>query len=286
MQPRASSWRDSEASEWLAYPSPAGARTQEESSDGPASASSDVNNGLRTSDASALANRLEQNRLRGDVVDRLALASRRHARHSADRLWAGEHAIGQHVVVFFYREPGPSDAFDLLRVATRMFLAGEDVADLHSVVRQLHVLAREYWDMGRFDPRDQLSTRVESMSPDADYVGLGVATLNPGDVTLDGAVFSDNRPFRGIAALSDGTRLISRWTGGLDSVRSESTHTLNVGTTVTRTWSWAGPDFLHGATEAGQIGSAVLDLHEFILQTHQAAHAAAGQHRRTWQRRR
>jgi hypothetical protein len=146
-----------------------------------------------------------------------------------------------------------------------MFLDGEEVADPYNIVVQLDALAREYARMGRFEPREQLSTRVESMSPGARYVGLGVATLDPGDVPPE-LTFSDNRPFRGIVALADGTRLLARWGGGLDWVRIESTHTLNVGGTSYRAWTWAGPDVLDQSSEAGRIGGAVNRLHEFILE--------------------
>ena len=131
---------------------------------------------------SDVADRTQQNRLRGDVVDRLALACRRHARHRADREWERGHPISQHIIVFFYREPGSAEAPDLLRIATRIFLAGDDVDDLPSIVAQLYALSREYLAMGRFDPREQLSTRVEPMTSNAQYVGLGAATLDPYDI--------------------------------------------------------------------------------------------------------
>ena len=62
------------------------------------------------------------------------------------------------MVVFLYCEPGHADTRDRLQVATRIFLAGDDVADLRRIVSQLYALSNEYRAMGRFDPRDQLST--------------------------------------------------------------------------------------------------------------------------------
>jgi hypothetical protein len=223
--------------------------------------------------------RMKPDRTRGDVVDRLLLAGRRLARHRADREWAGEHPIGKHIVVFFYLEPGPDDTRDRLRVATRMFLDGDDVANLRGIILQLHALSREYSAMGRFNPREQLANRVEPMSADAVYVGLGVGTLDPEDIFLPGPHVSDNPPFRGIGVLSDGTRMLARWTGGLDSVLTESTHTLNVGPQPTRTWAWAGTQLLQDESEAGRIGTAVIDLHEFILETSRADIAFRAHHR-------
>ena len=212
---------------------------------------------------------LEPNRLRGEIVDRLRLVARRHARHQADRRWRGEFPLARHVVVFFYREPGPSDIYGLVRVATRLEKDGAEVADPYGFVTQLHDLAREYVGRGRFDPRTQLSNRVEpDLSSAAAYVGLGVTTLDPDDVELHipEDVYSDERPFRGIAVLYDGTRLLVRWNGGLEPVRTQTTHTLDAGGASTRIWEYLPRDALHPtATKAGRIASAVAGLHELIM---------------------
>jgi hypothetical protein len=214
-------------------------------------------------------NPLHENRLRGEVADRLVLAARRYARVRADRRWAGEHDLGPHFVIFFYREPGPSDAFDLLRVATRIDKEGDDVADLHAIVSQLHALAMEYVSMGRFDPRVQLANRVEQMSADVRYVGLGVGTLDPSDISVDVPPLPDLRPFRGIAALHDGTKLLTHWKGGVDTPVTLANRSMNVGAWATRMWSWGGPRFLEDdGSEVGRVGSAVLAMHEYLMRDH------------------
>jgi len=212
---------------------------------------------------------LEPNRLRGEIVDRLRLVARRHARHQADRRWRGEFPLARHVVVFFYREPGPADIYGLVRVATRLEKEGAEVADAYGFITQLHDLAREYMSRGRFDPRTHLANRVEpDLSPGAAYVGLGLTTLDPDDVELHlpENLYSDERPFRGIAVLYDDTRLIVRWNGGLEPVRTQTTHTLDAGGASTRIWEYLPRGALDpGATEAGRIGSAVAALHELTL---------------------
>ena len=215
-------------------------------------------------------NPLEPNRLRGEIVDRLRLVARRHARHQADRRWRGEFPLARHVVAFFYREPGPVDVYGLVRVATRLEKDGAEVADPYEFVTQLHDLALEYVSRGRFDPRTHLANRVEpDMSSAASYVGLGVTTLDPDDVELHMPedLYSDERPFRGIAVLYDGTRLLVRWNGGLEPVRTQTTHTLDAGGASTRIWEYLPRDALHpSANEAGRIASGLAGLHELILQ--------------------
>jgi hypothetical protein len=221
------------------------------------------------------ANPLEPNRLRGEIVDRLRLVARRHARHQADRRWRGEFPLAQHVVVFFYRERGPVDVYGLVRVATRLEKNGSEVADPCGFLTQLHDLALEYVGRGRFDPRTHLANRVEpDMSSAAAYVGLGVTTLDPDDVELHVPedLYSEERPFRGIAVLYDGTRLLVRWNGGLEPVRTQTTHTLDAGGASTRIWEYLPRDALHpSANEVGRIASALAGLHELTMQLYYPA---------------
>src|SRR5262249_54093010 len=152
---------------------------------------------------------------------------------------------------------------------------GAEVADPYAFVTQLHDLAREYVSRGRFDPRTHLANRAEpDMSSAASYVGLGVTTLDPDDVELHvpDDLYSDERPFRGIALLYDSTRLLVRWNGGLQPVRTQTTHTLDAGGASTRIWEYLPRDALHpSATEAGRIASAAAGLHELIMQLYYPA---------------
>jgi hypothetical protein len=218
-------------------------------------------------------------RLRSEIVDRLGLVARRHARAHAFRL-PNEVPLARHVLVFFYREPGPADEYGLVSVATRLEKDGADVADPHRFVAELHEIAGEYVSRGtKFDPRIHLANRVEPMmSPAALYVGLGVTTLDPNDaadsdwpVQASADPFGIERPFRGIAALDDGTKLLVRGNGGQQSLRTLTSHTLE----------WRGSPRIwrllpEGAldtheTEAGRIGSVITPFHELIMQHYYGA---------------
>jgi len=74
--------------------------------------------------------------VRHAVVDRLAVAGRRHSRYRAERS-ARAGRPGPHAIVFLFRESEP-DAQDRVTVATRMFVDGPDVADLPAVLAALH----------------------------------------------------------------------------------------------------------------------------------------------------
>lgn len=231
-----------------------------------------------TTDESALeADRFKPYKLRGEVVDRLVLASRRYSRHHLNRAYDREHPLGQHFVLFFYREPeGTADPLNLLKLASRIDQAGEDVADIYRVVTQLHVLATQYAARGRFDPRNYLANRVEDMTPSAHYAGLGVGTLVPPGLAADdgaslGPLPGDALPFRGIAALHDGTRLVVRWKGGISVPEAQTNRTLNYGQWQTRMWGWLGDEWGDVDDEVAHIGPAVAALNEFILQHHVGA---------------
>lgn len=227
----------------------------------------------------AAGGRYEQYSVRGEVVDRLLLAARRYARHRADRRWNGQQDLGAHFVVFFYREPGGAiDPLDPLRVATRIDQADEHVADLYFMLTQLHALASEYASIGSFDPRAHLANRVETMSRKARYVGLGVVTLDPGDISAEpeplniSLPYTDTRPFRGIAVLDDGTRLIIRWSGGVAIPHTLSNRTMDVGPWPTRMWTWRHAEtWDKDESEVARIERAVAALHGLIYENQTVA---------------
>lgn len=208
--------------------------------------------------------------LRGRVVDRLTLIGRRHARHARDQSRTN-HPIGPHVLAFFYSDPGLEAAE--LRTATRMFLDGPEVADLTAILGCLHKLALDYQRTDGFDPRVQMADRTESMSPAAQYLGLGASTLHhdtepdrSGEHRTD-TMSSLDPPTRGLAVLIDGTRLLLRHQGRLQpSPTIQSTHTLDLNYLPTRSWQRVAADFQDADPEVEQIHQALMALHEVTAQ--------------------
>ena len=155
--------------------------------------------------------------LRHAVVDRLAVAGRRHSRHRVERSpRAGR--PGAHAIVFLFREPEP-DAQDRVTVATRMFVDGPDVADLPAVLATLTERACEY-SRPLPDLIAYLADRVEPRGRDSAYLGVAVSSI---DVAREGA---DPMPWDGLAHLVDGTRMTLHATRPGLTPQVASTHTL------------------------------------------------------------
>lgn len=158
--------------------------------------------------------------IRRAVVDRLAIAGRRHPRHRAERsVRAGR--PGPHAVVFLFREPGRPDRANPhpITVATRMFVDGPDVADLPTVLATLTDRIQEY---GRPLPDTiaYVADRVEPRGRGSTYLGVAVSSI---DVAREGI---DPMPWDGLAHLVDGTRLSLHATRPESSPQVVSTHTL------------------------------------------------------------
>ena len=155
--------------------------------------------------------------IRHAVVDRLAIAGRRHSRHRTERS-ARAGRPGPHAIVFLFREPEP-DAQDRVTVATRMFVDGPDVADLPAVLATLTERACEY-SRPLPDLIAYLADRVEPRGRDSAYLGVAVSSI---DVAREGA---DPMPWDGLAHLVDGTRMTLHATRPGLTPQVASTHTL------------------------------------------------------------
>ncbi|WP_214405747.1 hypothetical protein [Pseudonocardia lacus] len=210
--------------------------------------------------------------VRRKVVDRLTLVGRRHARHLAD-LHATPTRPGPHVVVFLYRQPttgADQVRTNDVRIASRMFLDGPDVADLPTVLTTLHQRAREYLATGRFDPRRHMSDRAEPMTAASTYLGVATSTLIP---PLPG---TPDTSWQGLASLHDGTRLALRSRSAtLHPMTITSTHTLDTGSLapeVPYPWRWASRE--QRGPELGRACDALDQLHLLLTDTN-AHHAAS-----------
>lgn len=182
---------------------------------------------------------LAENRVRGRVVDRLTLMADRHRRHREETR-ATRRPVGPHAVGVFYEYDfggGPEVA-----PATRLFFDAAETTDLPWVLDTLIQRAGEYRP-GMYDPRIHMANRIDPELPaGATLVAIGVTTvLEPAGDPASAAYASlgMNRPFRGLARMTDGTDLFLSSPGGfLAHVDVLSTGTLNVNDRRTRHWNW------------------------------------------------
>jgi len=203
-------------------------------------------------------------------AQRLALAGRRHARHAADQAWRNK-PIANHAVVFLYHDPPRARTGDGLYTASRLFLAGTDVADLPTILTQLLACATDYASGRGFDPRTQLSTHAEPMDSSAHYIGIAASTLNASPTATVERALNTGReydtPFRVVGLLSDETQLVVHGAGMTAPLDIRSTHTLDTGTGRQR-WTW-----MHGDADAAvdpelpEVWAGLDDLHSVIMDT-------------------
>ena len=211
--------------------------------------------------------RLVPDPLRDRVVRRLGLVGRRHARVRAEHHRTPTEP-GPHAVVFFYRQP-TAGRVDDIAVATRMFLAGDDVTDLTAVLGTLYDRALDYLAAGAFDPREHLCQRAEPMTGSATYLGVGASSL------LAASTPTGDPPWAGLARLLDGTRLTARRPIGGYQMEVESSHTLDAGTALTHspayTWRWVTRHRVepeHGAVPDPEFGFDLDRAHHALAHLH------------------
>ena len=198
--------------------------------------------------------------LRWDVVTRLRIAGRMHARHVRDRAHPGTTTLARlarHAVLFCYHTPHSASRISL---AGRLFTHDDIDAithghhDLPTVLRTLHARGTEFLRAGRLDPRHHLATHLD---PDLDtsrgprsratFLGVATSTLHTPDAST--AVHLRAAPqaaWTALAHLADGTALTLR-TPDLASTTValdvESTHTLartdNDSLFAHQPWRWA-----------------------------------------------
>jgi hypothetical protein len=212
--------------------------------------------------------------LRNQIVDRLRRMNALHLQHAWET--RRRDPVAPHALVFFYADlAGQRPLRYRLACATRMFLAGEEVRDLPRLIFELVGIATAYRDQGGFEARAHMATRVEPMSPDAQYVGLGVSSLDTPTGTweqvLETGAGPTRIPGRCLAFLSDGAMILCdrRGTDEYGAFHVWSTHSLDLvwGVPV-RAWRWGShlPELADPATA---------DTWRWLVQLHQLA---AGDH--------
>jgi hypothetical protein len=177
--------------------------------------------------------------IRSQVVDRLVRMSIRHGGHA----WRcrRDRPVAPHAIGFFYADPARVGAdgrqFFTVVAATRMVNDEPGVRDLPRLLYRLAALARDRYlpTPGGFDPATQMTTHQDRSSGVAQYIGLGVSTLDTPAGSWDEvqATAADQRdiPGRCYALLLDHTAILvdrgaARETFGAVAVRS--TGDLNV----------------------------------------------------------
>jgi hypothetical protein len=195
--------------------------------------------------------------LRNQVIDRLASMNSRH-RHHAWQARNGPKPLCPHGLAVFYREKDldRDPARWVLRTATRLMLAGEESEDLPLLLYHLANIAEEYLqDDTRFDPRSgatRMVQRVEPMAASAEYVGVGVSSLDsPVDPrTGQGGWWRNVQrsvaggwdiPGRMYAHLVDDTRILMDRRGEREGALFQVTATDNLNMVhgrFSRSWRW------------------------------------------------
>lgn len=190
---------------------------------------------------------LIENRLRGQVVDRLTLMAVRHCQHMGE-LQGSRRAVSHHALGFFYASESPG-SLSPITAATRLLFDAEENSDLFWVLDTLIERATEYAS-DAFDPRIHICNRVEAMPPNASLVGIGVTTVFEPSASASDAYYASlgmDRPYQAVARMLDGTDLLLRCSGGfLAPVDVRATQTLNVGGRQVRHWEWLPQQLLSG----------------------------------------
>ena len=205
--------------------------------------------------------------LRWDVVTRLRIAGRMHARHVRDRSQTGS-ALARHAVLFCYHTPDSATSTSRISLAGRLFTHDDIDAithgrhDLPTVLRTLHARGTEFLRAGRLDPRYHLATHLD---PDlthgpgsgrgrgrgqhghATFLGVATSTLHtPDGSTAVHLRAAPQAAWTALARLTDGTALTLRTTDLASTTLPldvESTHTLartdNDSLFAHQPWRWA-----------------------------------------------
>jgi hypothetical protein len=207
--------------------------------------------------------------LRLQVVDRLRLMNTRQAMHAWDRRRGDP--LGPHGLAFLYYDLEPFGGKWLeVKAGTRLFLDGDDVQDLPSLLRSMAAVARNYAEHGRLDPLTMMANRSDAMSPQARFAGIAVSSLDspegPWRKVQKRALGPLDVSGRCYAILTDGTKLLIDRNGMHTTGRLEiqSTGQLEDMTgSIGRSWTWLREGNVDTATRA--VWSALELLHHVLV---------------------
>jgi hypothetical protein len=166
----------------------------------------------------------------------------RMSAHHAAHAWRHrrDRPVAPHALGFLYADPIPpaEDGWQFFTVvaATRMVNDDPAVRDLPQLLYRLTALARERYlpTPGGFDPAVHMTTHQDKPSGPAQYIGLGVSTLDTPAGMWDDvrarAAGTDEVPGRCYALLLDGTAILADRgaRNSFDTVSVRCTADLNV----------------------------------------------------------
>jgi hypothetical protein len=123
--------------------------------------------------------------VRNAALLRMREVNSRHGMHAFDQR-GGADALGPHALAFLYVDVDRDNtqrARYVVRAATRLFRDSDDVDHLPTLLATLARIAHSYVQRGGFDPRRTMAHRSDKMTPQANYIGVAVSSLD----TLVGA---------------------------------------------------------------------------------------------------
>lgn len=181
---------------------------------------------------------LKRIRIRNDAVHRMRTMNGLHAVAAWDA--RRSRPIAPHAIAFLFWEPGTQEP---LRTATRLFLAGPESRDLHRILGKLTQIADRHLQEGAFDAVATLTDKHDQMSPGAQYLGLGISSLDAiqgtWEETQRTALDALDVPGRIFLELVDGTRVIvdraRNYPGDADV---QTTKPLTPQMSIFNTWRW------------------------------------------------
>ena len=206
--------------------------------------------------------------IRNLVVDRLSQMNAQHALNAWE--YRRKTPIGPHALAFFYLEqiePGSPPRY-ATPMAARLFLDGEDVAFLPELLYKMVGIGRRRLARGDdFDPLTSMARKQDEMSPRAQYVGVGVSSLETPQVSW--AEIQQNAfgpldiPGRGLAILTDTTRLVlERGDRSHGPTHVRSSHQLDLVPGIpSRRWTW-----LRDPVEPNSAEYWLQELHQTVLE--------------------
>jgi hypothetical protein len=208
--------------------------------------------------------------LRQQALERLRLMSLKHAANAWQR--RNSDPIAPFGLAFLYAQPGPDASKPWLTVsaATKLWLDGDDTADLPRLLFTLNQTLSQHLDAPQpFDVRSQLANRTDpTMTANAWYVGLGISSLDTSAGTWRqavGKVDSDfDIPSVVRIVLIDGTITIAKRLGASDfhQLRIVTTQPLSIGHDLRfLTWTAVSDQDLRADPEHAMVLRWMEELH-------------------------